>query len=108
MRVHRTLLTLQMRPRGDEQPEAGIGFTVTKREGHAVLRNRIKRRLREAARAVLPVHAEPGADYVLIGRTAAAACPFQSLCADLKEALAAAARKAQRHAGDGARNKARP
>ncbi len=59
---------LQARNRKDDVPAVRIGFTCSKKVGNAVARNRAKRRLREIARLVLPVHARPGWDYVLIGR----------------------------------------
>ena len=76
-------------PSVNEQSPVGIrlGFTVTKKVGNAVVRNRAKRRLREAARAVLPLYATPGYDYVLIGRDATLTRPFSSLVEDLKLAL---------------------
>ena len=46
-----------------------VGFTVTKRVGNAVVRNKVKRRLRAAAAEVVPSHASAGNDYVLIGRS---------------------------------------
>ena len=52
----------QARPRGDETPLIRIGFTATKRIGGAVERNRATRRMREAARAMLPEYAAPGVD----------------------------------------------
>lgn len=67
--------------------EIRAGFTVTKKVGDAVVRNRAKRRLREAARAVLPLYATAGHDYVLIGREATLTRPFASLIEDLKQAL---------------------
>lgn len=71
----------------DPACEARIGFTVSKKVGNAVARNRAKRRLRAAAAAVLPVRAAPGMDYVLIGRQATLARPFDELKADLATAL---------------------
>lgn len=79
-------LVLQARLRPDEGP-ARIGFTVTKKLGNAVVRNRIKRRLRESARLTLPALARPGFDYVLIGRHQTAARDFLALNHDLSEAL---------------------
>lgn len=65
-----------------------VGFTCSKKVGNAVARNRAKRRLREAARAILPQHGKPGWDYVLIGKNeATAARPFEDLKGDLKYAL---------------------
>ncbi len=51
-------LLLQGRNRGDT-PQVRVGFTVTKKVGNAVVRNRIRRRLREAARAAMPSPAGP-------------------------------------------------
>ncbi len=96
VRAHRTNVSLQRRAREDGDPVVGLGFTVTKKEGNSVERNRIRRRLREAARAVAPVSAEAGADYVLVGRRAALDSPFPSLLADLKEAFAEARKRAAR------------
>jgi len=67
--------------------EVRAGFTVTKRIGNAVVRNRVKRRLREVARAVLPLYALLGSDYVLVGREATLTRPFAVLVDDLKQAL---------------------
>lgn len=86
-------LTVQGRRRAAE--EAGgeavrVGYTCSKKVGNAVARNRAKRRLRAAAREVLPRLGEPGWDYVLIGRPAeTAARPFERLCDDLRGAVAA-------------------
>lgn len=79
-------VVVQMRDRKDGLP-ARAGFTVTKRLGKAVTRNRIKRRLREAARLTLPELAEMGHDYVLIGRASGLDRPFSSLQNDIRTAL---------------------
>ncbi len=65
-----------------------VGFTCSKKVGNAVARNRAKRRLREIARAVLPIEGQPGWDYVLIGRQSVTATrPFETLKRDLSGAL---------------------
>ncbi|MBN9280549.1 MAG: ribonuclease P protein component [Hyphomicrobium sp.] len=68
---------------------ARFGFTATKKLGNAVVRNRIRRRLREAVRLVAPSQARTGCDYVLIAREAAASRPFAALEKDLVAAFAA-------------------
>ncbi len=98
VRAHRPTLSLQRRARRDDSPLIGVGFTVTKKEGNAVARNRIKRRFRAAAREVIPEHGAPGLDYVIVGRRAALDCPFPSLIRDLKEALAEAEKRAAKGA----------
>jgi ribonuclease P protein component len=67
------------------------GVTVTKRIGNAVARNRMKRRLRELARAVLPVEGLADHDHVLIGREGGIEREFAKLRAELSAALARAA-----------------
>ncbi|MCB1376997.1 MAG: ribonuclease P protein component [Alphaproteobacteria bacterium] len=79
-------MVVQARNRGDTMP-ARIGFTATKRLGKAVIRNRIKRRLREVARLYLRANARAGFDYVLIGRAPTLDRPFADLHKDLTSAL---------------------
>jgi ribonuclease P protein component len=64
-----------------------VGFTASRKVGNAVARNRARRRLREAARRLLPAMAAPGRDYVLICRRATLERPFSLLLADLETAL---------------------
>lgn len=66
---------------------ARFGFTVTKKLGPAVVRNRIKRRLREAVRLVALPIAQPGTDYIFIARRGAATRSFAALLDDVKGAL---------------------
>lgn len=60
------------------------GLTVSKKTStSAVVRNRIRRRLRAAACDILPVHAKPGTAFVLIGRREAEALSYEELTRDL-------------------------
>jgi ribonuclease P protein component len=68
-------------------PSLRLGFTVTKKIGNAVIRNRARRRLKEAARLTLPGMALSGWDLVLIGRDTTAERPFPLLIEDLRVAL---------------------
>ncbi|MCW5725750.1 MAG: ribonuclease P protein component [Maricaulaceae bacterium] len=79
-------LLLQVR----EGPAAGViraGFTATKKIGGAVQRNRAKRRLREAARLLLPLYGAPGFDYVFVARASTGSLGWTSLLDDVKSAL---------------------
>ena len=68
-------------------PAIRVGFTVSRKVGNAVARNRVRRRLREVARLVMPGQARPDLDYVLVGRQAALARDFAALRQELLEAL---------------------
>nr|WP_263282664.1 ribonuclease P protein component [Sphingomonas nostoxanthinifaciens] len=83
---------LLVRPRGDGDAAIGIGFTVTKKIGGAVVRNRMKRRFRALAREILPHAGVPGADHVLIGRNTGVERDYALLATELRKALAKAAR----------------
>ena len=78
---------MQARDRKDERPAVRVGFTATRRIGGAVVRNRAKRRLREAARVMLPLHGRAGFDYVFIARGGTTARPWLRLLDDMKSAL---------------------
>jgi len=77
---------LQMRARGDAAP-ARFGFTVSKKVGTAVERNRVRRRLKEIVRRNAALLPQGGHDYVLIGRRAALSLPFERLNADFVGAM---------------------
>jgi ribonuclease P protein component len=67
--------------------EPRVGFTASRKVGNAVARNRARRRLRAASAALLPVHAAPGHDYVLIARHGTLTRPYQALLGDLRDGL---------------------
>ena len=67
VRAARPNLLVEARRRAEAGP-MGVGFTASKKVGGAVIRNRAKRRLREAARQLLPRHGLAGVDYVLVAR----------------------------------------
>lgn len=77
---------VQAHDRGDEAP-ARTGFTVTKRHGNAVARNRIRRRLKEAVRLIDPSRFVAGTDYVVIARQMAREQSFTLLMQDIDHAL---------------------
>jgi ribonuclease P protein component len=79
-------VVVQGRKRDDDGP-ARVGFTCTKKLGNAVMRNRIRRRIKEAARLSLPQIAQNQYDYVLIGRMAAEKRAFEDLRKDIISAV---------------------
>jgi ribonuclease P protein component len=68
-------------------PPIRVGFTVSRKVGNAVVRNRVRRRLRELARMIIPDRARGDLDYVLVGRQAALGRDFARMHEDLVEAL---------------------
>lgn len=94
-------MTLQGRLRGEDEATSGeaaaasglrVGFTLTKRVGNAVVRNRIRRRLRAALAEAGAAHLSSRLDVVVVGRIDALACPFDLLVADLDRGIDAVAR----------------
>ncbi len=77
---------LQALRRADDGP-CRVGFTVTRKVGNAVVRNRIRRRLKEVVRLVLRQRQVRGFDVVLIGRAATRERGFADLLADFRRAL---------------------
>ena len=84
-------LVLQSRQRKDAKTKSRdgirVGFTVTKKVGKAVIRNRARRRLKAAAGDVIAKHGQDLTDYVLIGRAGTLKRPYALLVADLKTAM---------------------
>jgi ribonuclease P protein component len=78
---------LLVRDRADGDAALRVGFTVTKKIGNAVVRNRMKRRFRELARELIPAGGRPGADHVLIGRAGGVERDLGELRQDLAKAL---------------------
>jgi len=89
-RFHARSFTLQAVRRAGQADEAAarFGFTVTKRIGGAVLRNRVRRRLKEALRLLEHLSARGGHDYVLVAREAARTQAFPTLQEELTRAIA--------------------
>ena len=86
-------LILQVRRHGPDdgfpgdKPPFRVGFTVSRKVGNAVERNRARRRLCAAVEQVMPTHAKGGFDFVVIGRKRTLKRPFTTLVADLETAL---------------------
>jgi ribonuclease P protein component len=85
-RANAAPFSLQARDRKDDLGPR-LGLTVTKKVGNAVERNRSRRRLRAAARAVLPQAARTGFDYVVVARRAALTAGFPELLGGLENTL---------------------
>ena len=104
LRAPAGLFLLQARDRRDRGTPR-VGFTVTKKTGNSVERNRIRRRLRAVVKAIVPQAGHSGFDYVLVARRPALTAPFTALTAELARALervhALRQRKAAARADDG-------
>src|SRR5246127_2205723 len=85
-RVATTAFTLQSRRRDDLGP-VRVGFTVTRKNGTATERNRIRRRLRELVNRLDSISMRPHHDYVIVGRRAALHRDFEAMLDDLRSAL---------------------
>ncbi len=94
-RVNSPAFTLQGRRRDDLGP-IRVGFTVTKKNGTAPERNRIRRRLREVVRLSDSMALRPHHDYVLVGRRHALTCDFDAMIDDLRSALQRLSRQASK------------
>jgi ribonuclease P protein component len=78
---------LQALDRGDGG-SIRVGFTISRKVGSAVERNRVRRRLKEVVRLAGRAGLPRGHDYVLIGRRAALSLPFEQLSTDFSRAVA--------------------
>lgn len=80
------LFLMEVLQRGDDGPPR-VGYTVTSKVGNAVVRNRIRRRLKEAVRSHAAGDMAPGNDYVIVGRLEALAAPFDQIKAELSRRI---------------------
>src|ERR1700730_7850998 len=85
-RISSAAFVVQSRRRDDDGP-IRVGFTVTKKNGTATERNRIRRRLRELVKRLDGISLRPHSDYVLVGRRAAITRDFSTMLDDLRSAL---------------------
>jgi ribonuclease P protein component len=86
VRISSAAFVVQSRRRDDDGP-IRVGFTVTKKNGTATERNRIRRRLRELVKRLDVISLRPHSDYVLVGRRAALNRDFATMIDDLRSAL---------------------
>ena len=106
-RVNSPAFVLQSRRRDDLGP-VRIGFTVTKKNGNAPERNRIRRRLRELVKRLDPVSTQPHHDYVLVGRRGALSRDFTTMLDDLRIAITKPARHTAKGSDNGSDKGRRP
>lgn len=83
------LFLLEVLDRNEPDAPARVGFTVTKKHGNAVERNRMRRRLKEAVRLNAAFAMQPGHDYVVVARRDVLDAPFQQLAAQLADRIKA-------------------
>jgi ribonuclease P protein component len=102
-RVSSAAFVVQARHRDDDGP-IRVGFTVTKKNGNAPERNRIRRRLRELVKRLDVVTMRPHSDYVLVGRRAALHRDFATMLDDLRSALQRVERQPSRPRHDASRH----
>ena len=95
-RANSAAFVLQGRRRDDDGP-IRIGFTVTKKNGTATERNRIRRRLRELVKRLDVISMRPHHDYVLVGRRTALNRDFAAMLDDLRSALGRLERQPKGH-----------
>jgi ribonuclease P protein component len=93
------LFLLEVLNRKEEESEARVGFTVTKKHGNAVERNRMRRRLKEAVRLHAGFAMQPGHDYVVVARRDVLNAPFEKLAAELKTRVET--KQKHKRSGDG-------
>ena len=96
-RVSSAAFVVQSRYRDDNGP-IRVGFTVSKKNGTATERNRIRRRLRELVKLLDVISMRPHSDYVLVGRRAALNRDFATMLEDLRSALHRLDRQASKQA----------
>jgi ribonuclease P protein component len=85
-KVATAAFVLQGRQRDDGGP-ARIGFTVSRKVGTAVERNRVRRRLRDVVGRTSADSLRSGCDYVLVGRRTALSRQFEQMIEDFSNAL---------------------
>ena len=96
-RVSSAAFVVQSRRRDDDGP-IRVGFTVSRKNGTATERNRIRRRLRELVKLLDVISMRPHCDYVLVGRRAALNRDFATMLDDLRSALLRLDRQASKQA----------
>ena len=79
------LIEMLDRKLADADPR--VGFTVTKKHGNAVERNRMRRRLKEAVRLHAGFAMQPGHDYVVVARRDVLTAPFEKLASELVQRI---------------------